>query len=188
MMRHVSSTPTIARQRRLALTLLAVSCGVALVVMIGGVVGGLRINTTPSEPLGLWRVSALDRPVQAGDMVFVCPPETDVISEGFARGYLRAGLCPGGFGPLIKTVAAVAGQRIDVVGGVTIDGRPIARSNFVSHDGQGRPLLPYAGGTVPAGFLFLLSPFPGSWDSRYFGPVPASGVLGLAKQVLTYAP
>ena len=188
MISHISSTPTIAHQRRLALTLLAVSCGLAIAVMIGGVVGGLRINTTPSEPLGLWRVSTLDRPVQVGDMVFVCPPETDAVSEGFARGYLRSGLCPGGFGPLIKMVAAVAGQSIDVTGTVTIDGRQIASSSLVAEDGRGRPLRPYTGGTVPAGFLFLLSPFPGSWDSRYFGPVPASGVLGLAKQVLTYAP
>jgi conjugative transfer signal peptidase TraF len=157
-------------------------------VIAGGAFGGLRINTTPSEPLGLWRIARLDRPVHVGDMLFVCPPETEAVSEGFARGYLRAGLCPGGFGPLIKTVAAVGGQRIDVAGAITIDGWPIESSNLVSRDGQGRPLRPYLGGTVPAGFLFLYSPFPGSWDSRYFGPVPAAGVLGFAKQVLTYAP
>lgn len=188
MMFHTSSTPAVARQRRQALALLAVSCGFSLTVIAGGAVGGLRINTTPSEPLGLWRVAPLDRPVQVGDMVFVCPPETNAISDGFERGYLRSGLCPGGFGPLIKTVAAVGGQRIDVAVGVTIDGRQIAKSDLVSEDGRGRPLGPYTGGTVPAGFLFVHSPFPGSWDSRYFGPVPASGVLGLAKQVLTYAP
>ncbi|MBP2450013.1 conjugative transfer signal peptidase TraF [Rhizobium leguminosarum] len=127
-------------------------------------------------------------PVHGGDLVFVCPPQNDAVSEGFARGYLRSGLCPGGFGPLIKAVAALGGQRIEIAGDVTIDGRPIANSNLVSQDGQGRPLRPYGGGTVPSGFLFLHSPFPGSWDSRYFGPVPASGVLGLAEPVLTYAP
>lgn len=188
MMSHISPTLAVARQRRPAIALLAVSCGVALTVIAGGTIGGLRINTTPSEPLGLWRVAPLDHPVRVGDMVFVCPPETDAISEGFERGYLRSGLCPGGFGPLIKTVAAVGGQRVYVAGRVTIDGRPIASSNLVSQDGRGRPLRPYAGGTVPTGFLFLHSPFPGSWDSRYFGPVPVSGVLGLAKQVVTYAP
>lgn len=188
MMSHISLTLAVARQRRAALALLSVSFGVALAVIIGGSVGGLRINTTPSEPLGLWRVAPLDHPVQVGEMVFVCPPLTDVVSEGFARGYLRSGLCPGGFGPLIKTVAAVGGQDIEIAIGVTVDGRPIASSSLVSQDGQGRPLHPYVGGTIPAGFVFLHSPFPGSWDSRYFGPVPASGVLGLARQVLTYAP
>ncbi|SEI19247.1 conjugation peptidase TraF. Serine peptidase. MEROPS family S26C [Rhizobium tibeticum] len=188
MMSFISPTSAAARQRRPALALLAVSCGVAFAVIFGGSIGGLRINTTPSEPLGLWRVAALDRPVQVGDLVFVCPPMTDAISEGFARGYLRSGLCPGGFGPLIKTVAAVGGQHIEISSHVTVDGRPIASSSLVSQDGQGRPLRPYVGGTIPAGFVFLHSPFPGSWDSRYFGPVPVSGVLGLARQVLTYAP
>lgn len=188
MMSQASSTPVVVRQRRRAIALLAVSCGITLAVMSGGAIGGLRINTTPSEPLGLWRVAPLDRPVQIGDMVFVCPPETDAILEGFERGYLRSGLCLGGFGPLIKTVAALGAQRIEIAGAITIDGRPIANSNLVSQDGQGRPLHPYEGGTVPSGFIFLQSPFPGSWDSRYFGPVPASSVLGLAKQVLTYAP
>ncbi len=185
---HLTPASAAGRQRRPAIALLAVSCSLTLAVTIGGVIGGLRINTTPSEPLGLWRVAPLDRPVQVGDMVFVCPPETDTILEGFERGYLRSGLCPGGFGPLIKTVTALGGQRIEIAGAVTIDGRPIANSNLVSRDGQGRPLHPYGGGTVPSGFVFLHSPFPGSWDSRYFGPVPASGVLGLAKEVLTYAP
>jgi len=188
MMSHISSTPAVARQRRPAIALLAASCGVALAVIVGGTIGGLRINTTPSEPLGLWRVAPLDRAVQVGDLVFVCPPETDAVSEGFERGYLRSGLCPGGFGPLIKTVAAVGGQRINVADGVTIDGRQIASSDLVARDGRGRRLRPYEGGTVPTGFLFLHSPFPGSWDSRYFGPVPTSGVLGIAKQMLTYAP
>ncbi len=188
MMSFISATSAAARQRRPALVLLAVSCGVSLALIVGGTIGGLRINTTPSEPLGIWRVVPLDRSAQVGDMVFVCPPEIDIISEGFARGYLRSGLCPGGFGPLIKTVAAVGGQHIAVASHVTVDGRPIASSSFVSQDGLGRPLRPYVGGTIPAGFVFLHSPFPGSWDSRYFGPVPVSGVLGLARQVLTYAP
>ncbi|MGO7748441.1 conjugal transfer protein TraF, partial [Rhizobium ruizarguesonis] len=26
------------------------------------------------------------------------------------------------------------------------------------------------------------------YDSRYFGPLPVSGILGLAQKVLTYAP
>ncbi|MDX0760458.1 conjugal transfer protein TraF, partial [Sinorhizobium medicae] len=41
---------------------------------------------------------------------------------------------------------------------------------------------------VPANYVFLHSRFAGSYDSRYFGPVPASGILGLAQEVLTYEP
>jgi conjugative transfer signal peptidase TraF len=178
----------IGQQARAALLLLGVSCVVALVISVAGFAGGLRINTTPSEPLGLWRVVPLDRSIAIGDLIFVCPPVSAVISEGGERGYLRSGLCPGGFGPLIKTVAAVAGQCIEVGAEVIVDGRPIDHSRLVTRDGQGRKLQPYRGGKVPAGEVFLHSPFIGSWDSRYFGPVPVSGILGRAEQVLTYAP
>lgn len=150
--------------------------------------GGYRINLTPSEPLGLWRIAKLERAAAVGDLVFVCTPQTAAMQEARHRGYLRSGLCPGGVAPLIKTVIAVAGQRVEVAASVRVDGCDVARSKLADRDGEGRPLTPFGGGIVPAGSVFLHSSFGGSYDSRYFGPVPASGVLGLAQQVLTYAP
>ncbi|WP_267213739.1 conjugative transfer signal peptidase TraF [Chelatococcus asaccharovorans] len=150
--------------------------------------GGLRINTTPSEPLGLWRIVPLARPLARGDLVFVCPPWTPEFELAFARGYLRRGLCPGGVGPLIKSVAALPGQRIKVGADVRIDDARLAGSALRASDAAGRPLAPFAGGVVPAGRIFLHSSFAGSYDSRYFGPVPADGVLGLAQPVLTLDP
>ncbi|MBB3458824.1 conjugative transfer signal peptidase TraF [Rhizobium sp. BK313] len=164
---------------------------VALGVMTLAAICGfaqLRINLTPSEPLGLWRIVALSRPVAVGDQVFVCPPRTATIAEGLSRGYLRPGLCPGGYTALIKTVVAIAGDRIEVGFNVRVNGREVAGSILRSIDGKGRPLLPSPSGTVPAEEVFLHSPYAASWDSRYFGPVPASGILGLAEEVWTYAP
>ncbi|OED00550.1 conjugative transfer signal peptidase TraF [Rhizobium sp. YK2] len=150
--------------------------------------GNYRINLTPSEPLGLWRIVKLDRAAAVGDLVFICPPRTPAMQEARSRGYLRSGLCPGGVAPLIKMVMAVAGQRVDIGASVTVDGRPVPFSAIVQRDGEGRPLMPFVGGIVPASCVFLHSAFAGSFDSRYFGPVPAAGILGLAQQVLTYAP
>ena len=104
------------------------------------------------------------------------------------RGYLRDGLCAGGYAPLIKTIAATAGQRVAIGRSVSIDGVPLLQSTLIARDGKGRPLAPYPGGTVPHGEVFLHSPFAGSYDSRYFGPLPAAGILGLAQEVITYAP
>ncbi|MNR96560.1 Peptidase S26 [compost metagenome] len=157
-------------------------------VLAAGFGAGIRINTTPSEPLGLWRIVPTNRPVEIGDLVFVCMPDSTERKEGKSRGYLLWGLCPGGTGPLIKEVVAMAGQDIAIDRNVSIDGVTLDRSLLVQHDGLGRPLRPYLGGIVPAGQVFLHSPFAGSWDSRYFGPVPVSGILGLAREVLTYAP
>ncbi|KSV65039.1 hypothetical protein N182_36025 [Sinorhizobium sp. GL2] len=150
--------------------------------------GNYRINLTPSEALGLWRVDKLDRPAAVGDLVFICPPRTPAISEARARGYLRSGLCRGGVAPLIKTVVAIAGSHVEMTAEVIVDGRPVPSSRVRQLDGRGRVLTQFRGGTVPEGSVFLHSPFAGSYDSRYFGPIPEEGILGLAREVLTYAP
>jgi conjugative transfer signal peptidase TraF len=150
--------------------------------------GGYRLNLTPSEPLGLWRIEKLKRPAAVGDLVFVCPPMTAVFAEAQRRGYLRSGLCDGGVAPLIKSVAAFPGQRVDITDHVVIDGRSLPASVVRKTDGEGRTLSPDPGGVVPPHHLFLHSSFASSYDSRYFGPIPDSGLLGLAQPVLTFDP
>nr|WP_246289088.1 conjugative transfer signal peptidase TraF [Rhizobium indigoferae] len=176
-----------AQQRRAA----GIIFMAALVVILAigtGFVGGYRINLTPSEPLGLWRIVPLHRPVAIDDLVFICPPETAAMRVARVRGYLRSGSCPGGVAPLIKTVIAVAGQNAEIGASVSVDGRVISSSRLAPRDGKGRPLTPFPSGIVPPGYVFLHSGFSGSYDSRYFGPVPISGILGLAQKVFTYVP
>ncbi|NTJ11743.1 conjugative transfer signal peptidase TraF [Rhizobium lusitanum] len=151
-------------------------------------IGGFRLNLTPSEPLGIWRIVALQRPVETGDLVFICPPVTASFEEARRRGYLRSGLCSGGFAPLIKTVAALPGQRVDLGANVAVDGRPLPSSIVRKNDGEGRPITRFAGGIVPPAHLFLHSSFASSYDSRYFGSLPDTGLLGLARPVLIFEP
>jgi conjugative transfer signal peptidase TraF len=149
-----------------------------------GFIAGLRVNLTPSYPLGLWRIESLARDPVVGERVFVCPPPDAVFELARERGYLGHGLCPGWFSPLIKTVVAVAGQHVALGRDIVVDGVHLAHSSIRTRDGAGRTLSPAKGGAVPRGELFLFSEFAGSYDSRYFGPVPAAGVLGLAHAVL----
>tara|TARA_Y100000815_G_scaffold100934_1_gene89706 strand:+ start:22379 stop:22909 length:531 start_codon:yes stop_codon:yes gene_type:complete len=174
--------------RRLHIRVIGALLCIPVVMFAAGYGAGLRINWTPSYPLGLWRIAPLSRPVDLGDRVFICPPDTEVFREARTRGYLRRGLCPGWLSPLIKTVVALPGQRVEIGRTVTIDGRELPRSTLQPLDGSGRALTPAAGGIVPPGMVFLHSPYRGSYDSRYFGPVPAAGVLGLAEPVVTVKP
>lgn len=174
-------------RRRAACLVLASGGLVATLVMIGGW-GGLRLNLTPSHPLGLWRIVPLDRAAAVGDLVFVCPPRNAVFEQAAARGYLRRGLCSGWVGPLIKIIAAGEGLRVEVGRSVSIDGQPLEHSDVHVVDGESRALAPWSGGVVAPGHLYLHSSFAGSYDSRYFGPVPAEGVLGRAEPVLTFGP
>lgn len=166
---------------------LSALASLVLLLLTGGY-GGLRINLTPSAPLGLWRIADLERPLRIGDRVFVCPPLSAAIREAFRRGYLRRGLCPGFLAPLIKTVAAEARQHVAVSDRVTIDGHPLPHSELMAFDALARPLEAHPSGIVPPGYVYLHSNYPGSFDSRYFGPVPVANILGLAQEVLTRAP
>ncbi|WP_062942635.1 conjugative transfer signal peptidase TraF (plasmid) [Rhizobium leguminosarum] len=175
-------------QQRRAIVVLSMAAVAAILLAVTAVAGGYRINLTPSEPLGLWRIIPLHRPAAVDDLLFICPPETAAMRAAWARGYLRSGSCPGGVAPLIKTVIAVAGQHVEIGVSVSVDGRGGASSSLALRDGKGRPLTPFPSGIVPPGYVFLHSAFPGSYDSRYFGPVPISGILGLAQEVFTYVP
>jgi conjugative transfer signal peptidase TraF len=188
MTRTLGGTELVSRQRRIGILLIVSAACIAIGIIAMGWVGGLRINMTASEPLGLWRVVTISRPVAVGDVVFVCPPDIAVMREARTRGYVRSGICKGGLAPLIKTVIAVEGQRVVITDHVAVDGVTVANSRPEERDGRGRNLDRASGGIVPAGNIFLHSAFVGSWDSRYFGPVPAAGVIGLAREVLTYAP
>ncbi|NSL21628.1 conjugative transfer signal peptidase TraF [Agrobacterium tumefaciens] len=174
--------------RRRVFLFLAGAGGAIAALAAVAYMGGFRLNLTPSEPLGLWRIVALQRPVETGDLVFICPPPTASFEEARRRGYLRLGLCPRGFAPLIKTVAALPGQHVEIGANVTVDGRPLASSIVRASDGEGRPITPFKTGIVPLRNLFLHSSFASSYDSRYFGPVPDTGLLGLARPVLTFEP
>lgn len=164
------------------------SVGMLVAASAVAIAGGFRLNLTPSEPLGLWQIKPLRRAVAVGDLVFVCPPPTTPFLDARDRGYLRLGLCDGGFAPLIKSVVALPGQHIVIAGNVAVDGRAIPASSVRPTDGEGRAIRPFSGGVVPPDHLFLHSSFASSYDSRYFGPIPASGLLGLARPVLTFDP
>lgn len=175
-------------RRRRAIAVIAIAAAAVAALTGVGWIGDIRLNLTPSYPLGLWRIEALDRAAAVGDLVFICPPDSPAFHMARERGYLGRGLCPGWFSPLIKTVVAIEGQRVDIAANVAIDDRPLTQSQLHAADAEGRGLAPYSGGIVPPAHLFLHSDFVGSYDSRYFGPIPSDGMLGLARPLLTFEP
>ncbi|EMT5437599.1 S26 family signal peptidase [Pseudomonas aeruginosa] len=144
----------------------------------------LIYNPSDSVPVGWYRVDpqrhgadSLPRPLSVGSVVLTTLPP-DVATLAAQRGYLPAHV------PLLKRVGAVAPQHVCIVAGqVRIDGVPVAAA--LPADRLGR-LLPSWQHCRPLaeGELFLLSVTnPASFDSRYFGPVSASAVIGIAHPV-----
>ncbi|MGV7120502.1 S26 family signal peptidase [Sphingopyxis sp. 550A] len=135
-------------------------------------------NPSASAPIGLYRIAPEDDP-PVGALVAVTPPER-LARWLSARAYLPEGV------PLLKHVAAKAGQRACRIGDVvSVDAVPVAVA--LARDGQGRPLPVWQGcrTLAPDEMLLLNVAVPGSMDGRYFGPLPASTVLGRAIPILT---
>ena len=179
---------TMRERRRVILGITgAVAGGFAIVA--GCHSAGLWINTTDSMPMGLWRQAA-DQAARPGDVVLLCLPKTPATELGQARGYIAPGPCATGQEILLKPIAAGAGDVVTVSpSGVSVDGRAIANSAQLARDSQGRPLPAYPAGTyrVPSGEIWLVSPHnPRSFDSRYFGPVPASLVRSTVRPVWVF--
>lgn len=116
-----------------------------------------------------------------------CPPDVPLMQVALKRDYTGIGYCQGGFTPVIKKVAALAGARIALHNGITINGAAVPHARVLTRDGKGRPLPQLADFTVPDGEVFLLSDHkPGvSFDSRYYGAVPLVNVIGHARPVWT---
>src|SRR5271165_6503631 len=103
----------------MALALRPFLWGTAVAIMASG----LRFNGTRSMPIGLYRVVAPDAlGIRRGALVAVCAPAA-AAELGRRRGYLTRGQCAGDSEPLLKVVAAVAGDDLTVSSsGVFVNG------------------------------------------------------------------
>lgn len=144
----------------------------------------LIYNPSDSVPVGWYRVDpqrhgadSLPRPLSVGSVVLTTLPP-DVAALAAQRGYLPTHV------PLLKRVGAVAPQHVCIVAGqVRFDGVPVAAVLPADRLGRALPSLQLCRRLEP-GELFLLSVTnPASFDSRYFGPVSASAVIGIARLV-----
>jgi conjugative transfer signal peptidase TraF len=153
----------------------------------GSSVAPVRINWTGSAPVGLYAIS-VKTPVSRADLVVVCL-QGALATRGRARGYLAAGSCPRGISPILKQVAATASDEVELRSdGLAVNGQIIDRSQRLVEDSLGRPLeaLPLGRSVVREGEIWVLGVHPvRSWDSRYFGSIPVSSVVGVARPILT---
>ena len=140
-------------------------------------------NPTDSVPRGWYRVGRIDgaSSLQVGSIVLAQLPASVAAFAG-QRGYLPNGV------PILKRIGVMAPQSVCVREQVVrVDGAAVAAVR--THDGARRPLQAWPQcRTLATGELFLLSNTnPASFDSRYFGPIAASAVLGIAWPMWTWS-
>jgi conjugative transfer signal peptidase TraF len=160
-------------------------CFVALVIGFQFCdVAGLRINASPSLPIGLYVTSS----EPSANLIDFCPAEP-FASLALSRGYRDPGSCGDGGAPLLKPVVARAGDLIEVsAAGMTVNGRLLPNTVPLRADTKGRPLRSWPTGryTVEPGFVWVASSYnPRSFDSRYFGPVAITSIRDHVEPLLT---
>ena len=142
-------------------------------------VARLVYNPSDSVPPGWYRIDPPDS-LHVGSIVLTRLP-ADAAALAAQRGYLPAHI------PLLKRIGAMSPQQVCVEKHIVrIDGVAVAGVRAV--DGHGRPLSAWQQcRRLHDGELFLLSATnPASFDSRYFGPVAVSAVIGSAQPLWTW--
>jgi conjugative transfer signal peptidase TraF len=175
------------KTRRLRILRLCAFVGVIVLILHAIAALDLRFNFTPSMPLGIYRLTPLSKSeVERGSFVAACAPP--VAAElGRRRGYLSTGGCPAAAEPLLKVVAAVAGDSVTVsASGVAVNECLLPHSRALSHDTAGRRLSPWPHGRfqLRRSELWLYAPTDRSWDSRYWGPASLADISARAVPVL----
>ncbi len=165
-----------------AVVILCMDIGLAALLMPLAIPNRVQLVYNPSDsvPRGWYRIVPADS-LQVGSIVLARLPEP-AGALAAQRGYLPTGI------PLLKRIGAVAPQRVCIEGtSVRID--DVAVAAVMRADERGRSLLAWQQcRRLAHGELFLLSNTnPASFDSRYFGPIHASAVIGSAQPLWTWS-
>jgi conjugative transfer signal peptidase TraF len=135
-------------------------------------------NASASVPIGLYRVRPAGD-LQVAELVVVRPPAplANFLAE---RGYLPKSV------PLLKHILALPGQTVCRTGrAITVDAA--AMGEALEHDRRGRHLPVWQGcRLIASGQVFLMNrQSEDSLDGRYFGPLPATTIVGEAAPLWT---
>ena len=170
------------RMRRTLLVCMGFGVAALIVPTLLRIQARVVYNPSDSVARGWYRIAPDVGPdsLHVGSIVLARLPDS-VAAFAAQRGYLPHGV------PILKRIGALAPQSVCIREQVVrIDCDPVAITRL--HDGAHRPLAAWAQCRPLAGDeLFLLSNTnPASFDSRYFGPIATSAVLGIARPLLTW--
>ena len=144
---------------------------------------GIRMNTSPSLPVGLY-INTQD---PAANLVEFCPIEP-FATLAIVRGYRDPGACPDGAAPLLKPIVARSGDVVEFsTAGISVDGVFLRNTAPLSKDTKGRPLVawPFGRYVVAPETVWVASTYhPRSFDSRYLGPVATSTIRSHLRALL----
>ena len=130
---------------------------------------------------------ASDYSLERGMLVLACLPD-EVAKLAYERNYIASGKCKGGYAPVGKYIQAIYGDEVRFTSeGIIVNGSLLENSKPYAMDGEGRAMpVMLQDMVLPKDELVLLNNYAGSFDSRYYGPIPSRYVVGTLKPVITF--
>jgi conjugative transfer signal peptidase TraF len=149
----------------------------AVLTPLGLHYSNLRWNRTESVPTGLYRIVDPSR-VRTAQYAALCLPENMLVKARRIGIILPSGECPSGVAPLLKPLYQATPETpiIFTERGFEIYGRLLRNTAPKSFSSKGRQLEHIPFGVYTAGIWAVSDWNPDSFDSRYFGPIPASSI------------
>lgn len=143
----------------------------------------LIYNPSDSVAVGWYRVDARDlgrslpSALSVSSIVLTALPP-DAAALAAQRGYLPTSV------PLLKRVGAIGTQHVCVLDGlVWIDGIPQVAVQPADRLGRPLPYWAQCRRLAPDELFLLGVANPASFDSRYFGPIKISTIIGIARPI-----
>lgn len=133
----------------------------------------LKLNVSPSVPVGVYGLTAVPAQVERGMLVLLPSPATMAFWHPW-------------WIPLLKPVAAVAGEMVCVQEGMLRLGDADYGPVYAEAHGRTLPHLAEGCQVVPAGSVFLASMAPKSLDGRYMGMTPVATLTAQAHPLWTW--
>jgi conjugative transfer signal peptidase TraF len=160
----------------------AVACALALLWALGRI--GLRINASPSLPIGVYV-----RTSNPGATLAEFCPDEPAAKLAITRGYRSRGNCPDGGTPLLKPVIATEGDLVELSdAGITVNGTLLINTEPQRDDTRGRRMPRPGPGIfrVAPGTVWVASSYNRrSFDSRYMGPIRVAAIRHFLRPVWT---
>jgi conjugative transfer signal peptidase TraF len=149
---------------------------------------GFRINTTDSIPIGIYRMTA-DKNLKNAYVIF-CPDDRPVFQKALKRGYINNGLCPDGYGYLMKKVVATTGDKLTVNNqGVFVNDKFIPYSKPQLKDAFSRSLPQWHIQNYQLNqneVMTMTDQSQWSFDGRYYGPIKSGQIKGMLTPIWVY--
>jgi signal peptidase I len=177
------------RWRTVAVTALAVALAGGAVYVRGAGSPTIQSASPPGSAGGYHLFTLTDRDasmeptVNPGDRILAVTRFTSVRRGDVIIFDPPSRYWPPSTGPTVKRIIGLPGDTISSVGGsVLLDGRLLSEPYLVSNQETGAPIVSQV---VPAGHYFVMGDNLGaSNDSRDYGPISASSIMGVVTTIV----